>query len=98
MPPPPRASCNPPHAVCTGGAGTRWAAGKQLGSGDGPLPFYACGISLVIHPRNPHAPTVHANYRMFEIETTNKAGEKEKVWWFGGTWSGAGRVQANPLP
>ncbi|KAF8318637.1 coproporphyrinogen III oxidase [Clavulina sp. PMI_390] len=31
------------------------------------LPFFACGISLVIHPRNPHAPTVHANYRYFEI-------------------------------
>jgi hypothetical protein len=34
---------------------------------DGGLPFYAAGVSLVIHPRNPHAPTVHANYRYFEI-------------------------------
>jgi len=37
--------------------------------------FGATGISLVIHPRNPHVPTVHMNYRFFE------AGE---VWWFGG--------------
>lgn len=26
------------------------------------VPFFAAGISLVIHPRNPHAPTVHVNY------------------------------------
>lgn len=31
------------------------------------LPFFAAGLSLVIHPRNPHAPTIHANYRYFEI-------------------------------
>ncbi|KAG6862748.1 hypothetical protein C0993_001654, partial [Termitomyces sp. T159_Od127] len=54
------------------------------------LPFFAAGISLVIHPRNPHAPTVHANYRYFEItEPVNEnqpAPEKSKVlaWWFGG--------------
>lgn len=51
------------------------------------LPFFAAGISLVVHPRNPHAPTVHANYRYFEI--SEKAAEDEgtsKVvaWWFGG--------------
>jgi coproporphyrinogen III oxidase len=41
--------------------------------------FYATGISLVIHPHNPMAPTVHLNYRYFEI-----AGEVEpKYWWFG---------------
>lgn len=54
------------------------------------LPFFAAGISLVIHPRNPHAPTVHANYRYFEItepvEKENPAPEQPKVlaWWFGG--------------
>lgn len=26
------------------------------------------GVSSVIHPKNPHIPTVHFNYRYFEIE------------------------------
>jgi len=42
--------------------------------------FEALGVSLVIHPRNPHVPTSHANVRFFIAE---KAGE-EPVWWFGG--------------
>lgn len=42
--------------------------------------FQAMGVSLVIHPRNPHVPTSHANVRMFVAE---KAGE-EPVWWIGG--------------
>jgi coproporphyrinogen III oxidase len=42
--------------------------------------FEALGVSLVIHPRNPHIPTAHANVRFFNAE---KAGE-EPVWWFGG--------------
>ena len=40
----------------------------------------ACGVSLVIHPKNPHIPTSHANVRFFIAE---KEGE-EPVWWFGG--------------
>lgn len=40
----------------------------------------AMGLSLVLHPRNPYAPTVHMNVRLFVAE---KAGE-EPVWWFGG--------------
>ncbi|KAI0823934.1 Coproporphyrinogen oxidase [Trametes gibbosa] len=55
------------------------------------VPFFATGISLVIHPRNPHAPTVHANYRYFEIteqptEEEQAAGKPGKpvAWWFGG--------------
>lgn len=51
------------------------------------LPFFAAGISLVIHPRNPHAPTVHANYRYFEISEKAAEGEgtgKVVAWWFGG--------------
>merc|ERR1712130_151467 len=31
--------------------------------GEGPQKFFAAGISSVIHPKNPHAPTVHFNYR-----------------------------------
>ena len=42
--------------------------------------FRAMGISVVIHPRNPHAPTSHANVRMFLAE---KDGEPP-VWWMGG--------------
>ena len=42
--------------------------------------FRAMGISVVIHPRNPHAPTSHANVRMFLAE---KHGEPP-VWWMGG--------------
>lgn len=40
----------------------------------------AMGVSLVLHPRNPYAPTVHMNVRFF-IAT---AEGKEPVWWFGG--------------
>ncbi len=42
--------------------------------------FQACGVSLVIHPKNPYIPTTHANVRFFIAE---KAGE-DPVWWFGG--------------
>lgn len=46
----------------------------------GGKPWEAMGVSLVLHPRNPYAPTVHMNVRFFT--TTNAAGEP--VWWFGG--------------
>ncbi|KAG7230707.1 hypothetical protein INR49_019520 [Caranx melampygus] len=42
--------------------------GKVLKGKDGKLPFCAMGVSSVIHPKNPHIPTVHFNYRYFEIE------------------------------
>ena len=42
--------------------------------------FQAMGVSLVIHPKNPYAPTSHANVRFFVAE---KDGE-DPVWWFGG--------------
>ncbi|KAF9063429.1 Coproporphyrinogen III oxidase, partial [Rhodocollybia butyracea] len=52
----------------------------------GGLPFFAAGISLVIHPRNPHAPTAHANYRYFEITDPAASDSPTNVlaWWFGG--------------
>jgi coproporphyrinogen III oxidase len=42
--------------------------------------FEALGVSLVIHPENPHIPTSHANVRFFVAE---KKGAPS-VWWFGG--------------
>ena len=42
--------------------------------------FQAMGVSLVIHPQNPYAPTSHANVRIFVAE---KEGETP-VWWVGG--------------
>ncbi len=43
-------------------------------------PFEAMGVSLVFHPRNPYAPTVHMNVRM--LAAKNPQGEE--VCWFGG--------------
>ena len=40
------------------------------------VPFFACGLSSVMHPRNPMAPTMHFNYRYFETDGG--------IWWFGG--------------
>jgi coproporphyrinogen III oxidase len=45
------------------------------------LDFFASGLSLVLHPKNPMAPTVHLNYRYFE--TCPKDGSSSS-WWFGG--------------
>ena len=47
----------------------------------GKVDFFACGLSLVIHPKNPMAPTVHANCRYFEMYDTNKNCVDQ---WFGG--------------
>ena len=46
----------------------------------GGQPWEAMGVSLVIHPRNPYAPTVHMNVRF--LTTTTADGTP--VWWFGG--------------
>jgi len=40
------------------------------------VPFFACGLSCVMHPKNPHCPTMHFNYRYFETDFG--------TWWFGG--------------
>ena len=52
---------------------------KQFGveSGD----FFACGLSLVLHPKNPFVPTVHANWRYFEMYD---AKGNIVTQWFGG--------------
>lgn len=42
--------------------------------------FEAMGVSLVIHPRNPHVPTTHMNVRFFNAQTQ----ERDAIWWFGG--------------
>ena len=38
--------------------------------------FYATGVSIVMHPKNPHVPIIHMNVRYFELD--------EDTWWFGG--------------
>lgn len=38
--------------------------------------FYATGVSIVLHPANPHAPIIHMNVRYFEMSNGQ--------WWFGG--------------
>jgi coproporphyrinogen III oxidase len=40
-------------------------------------PFQAIGVSVVVHPHNPYAPTSHMNVRLFSAAS-------ERVWWFGG--------------
>ena len=47
----------------------------------GNVDFFACGLSLVIHPKNPMAPTVHANWRYFEMYNENNECVDQ---WFGG--------------
>ena len=43
--------------------------------------WFACGLSLVIHPLNPYVPTVHANWRYFELYDENNNIIDS---WFGG--------------
>lgn len=42
--------------------------------------FEAVSLSLIAHPRNPHVPTTHANFRFFVADKKND----DPVWWFGG--------------
>ncbi|AUP79309.1 oxygen-dependent coproporphyrinogen oxidase [Flavivirga eckloniae] len=48
----------------------------------GDVDFFACGLSLVLHPKNPMVPTVHANWRYFEMY--DKQGEIIDSWFGGG--------------
>jgi coproporphyrinogen III oxidase len=43
-------------------------------------PFEAASISLIVHPRNPYAPTTHANFRGFFVGEPGDV----RAWWFGG--------------
>jgi coproporphyrinogen III oxidase len=43
--------------------------------------FFACGLSLVLHPKNPFIPTVHANWRYFEMYDSDGTIVTQ---WFGG--------------
>lgn len=44
--------------------------------------FEAVSVSLITHPRNPYAPTSHANVRCFVAHAPSA--DEEPVWWFGG--------------
>ncbi|KAI8645610.1 coproporphyrinogen III oxidase, aerobic [Parasitella parasitica] len=48
---------------------------------EGTVPFFVTGLSLVMHAKNPNAPTVHLNYRYFEVMNPDGT---PKLWWFGG--------------
>lgn len=43
--------------------------------------FFACGLSMVLHPKSPMVPTVHANWRYFELYD---ADGNVSTQWFGG--------------
>lgn len=64
----------PPEAVAAASArGVTRDVGYAPGEA---VPFFAAGISSVMHPSNPMAPTMHFNYRYFETD--------RGLWWFGG--------------
>lgn len=50
--------------------------------GVGEVDFFACGLSLVLHPKSPMVPTVHANWRYFEMY--DKRGKVVDQWFGGG--------------
>jgi coproporphyrinogen III oxidase len=43
--------------------------------------FFAAGVSVVLHPRNPYAPTAHCNFRYFEARSPEG---RRSASWFGG--------------
>jgi len=63
------------HGTLSEPAARAMSARHDLPEG-GARNFFATGTSLVLHPRNPMAPTAHANYRFFALG--------EDAWWFGG--------------
>jgi coproporphyrinogen III oxidase len=71
-----RGGCNFSHVM--GAKLPASAAAHRPGIGG--RAWEAMGVSLVLHPRNPHAPTVHMNVRFFSTSTEDGT----PVWWFGG--------------
>lgn len=58
-------------------AAVNWSgvSGPNFPTGEAKGPFFATGVSLIFHMRNPHAPTVHMNVRYIETK---------EGYWFGG--------------
>ena len=77
------AAATTPVTATTVGGPFRFATGA---TSTAPLPFFACGVSLVLHPREPRAPTAHANYRLFVVQVPGEGvnAPPHAVWWFGG--------------
>ncbi|KAF8549518.1 coproporphyrinogen III oxidase [Imleria badia] len=66
---------------------TAHAALKHI---DTPRPFFAAGLSLIVHPHHPRIPAVHANYRYFEVldaplppPDSTATPPTVIAWWFG---------------
>ncbi|TVP75765.1 MAG: oxygen-dependent coproporphyrinogen oxidase [Gemmatimonadales bacterium] len=62
------------------------------GLSDGPVEFYATGVSIVCHPRSPMLPIVHMNVRYFELEAEDGS---RLDYWFGG---GIDLTPTHPFP
>ena len=67
------------HGTLSPEAAASMGGGRDLSS-DADLRFFATGLSLIAHARNPFVPTVHCNYRYFE----RGDGPEPAAWWFGG--------------
>jgi len=70
------------YRAATGTSATK--NGNGSAQGDTSIPFFAAGISSVMHPHNPFAPTMHFNYRYFETDNPLDLAEAPRAWWFGG--------------
>jgi len=71
-----RGGCNFSHVIGAAMPPSATAHRPELAG----APFEAMGVSLVMHPRNPYAPTAHMNVRMFAAQPAGR----EPVVWFGG--------------